>query len=92
MKKKLLFYCQHVLGIGHYIRSRAIVQALADFDVCFVNGGEIVAGLEMPPEVEVVNLIALKTDANFRQLRLSDNDLDLDEVKPLMIAYSRMLL
>jgi predicted glycosyltransferase len=95
MKKKLLFYCQHVLGIGHYIRSRAIVQALADFDVCFVNGGEIVAGLEMPPEVEVVNLIALKTDANFRQLRLSDNDLDLDEVKAqrkeqLLATYDRV--
>ncbi len=81
MKKRLLFYCQPVLGIGHYIRSREIVRALCDFDVCFVNGGEIVPGLEMPPEVEVVNLPALKSDAEFQQLQLSEAAQSLDEVK-----------
>ncbi|MBL8202842.1 MAG: glycosyl transferase [Blastocatellia bacterium] len=81
MRKRLLFYCQPVLGIGHYIRSRAIVRALSDFDVCFVNGGEIVRGLEMPSEVEVVNLPALKSDAEFQQLQLSKSDFNLDEVK-----------
>jgi predicted glycosyltransferase len=79
MKKRLLFYCQPVLGIGHYIRSREIVRALSDFDVCFVNGGEIVRGLEMPPKVEVVNLPALKSDAEFQQLQSVENDLE--EVK-----------
>ncbi len=95
MKKRLLFYCQPVLGIGHYIRSRAIVRALRDFDVCFVNGGEIVRGLEMPPEVEVVNLPALKSDAEFQQLQLSETVQSLDEVKAqrtqqLLATYDRI--
>ena len=95
MSKRLLFYCQPVLGIGHYIRSRAIVRALHDFDVCFVNGGEIIAGLEMPPEVEVVSLPALKSDAEFQQLQLSGNAQSLDEVKEqrtqqLLAIYQRV--
>ncbi len=95
MNKRLLFYCQPVLGIGHYIRSRAIVRALRDFDVCFVNGGEIVRGLEMPPEVEVVNLPALKSDAEFQQLQLSEPVQSLDEVKAqrtqqLLATYDRI--
>ena len=95
MNKRLLFYCQPVLGIGHYIRSRAIVRALHDFGVCFVNGGEIVRGLEMPPEVEVVNLPALKSDAEFQQLQLSEIVQSLDEVKAqrtqqLLATYNRV--
>ena len=81
MKKRILFYCQPVLGIGHYIRSRAIVRALSAFDVCFVNGGEIVAGLEMPACVEVINLPALKSDADFQTLRTSEHLDSLDEIK-----------
>ncbi len=81
MSKRLLFYCQPVLGIGHYIRSREIVRALHDFDVCFINGGEIVQGLEMPPEVAVINLPALKSDAEFQQLQGSETAPNLDEVK-----------
>ncbi|HEX4948609.1 MAG TPA: glycosyl transferase, partial [Blastocatellia bacterium] len=93
MKKRLLFYCQPVLGIGHYIRSREIVRALRDFDVCFVNGGEIVRGLEMPPQVEVINLPALKSDAEFQQLQSSENNLE--EVKArrtqqLLATYNRI--
>lgn len=95
MKKRLLFYCQPVLGIGHYIRSRAIVCALRDFDVCFVNGGEIVPGLEMPPEIEVVNLPALKSDAEFQQLQSGEPTQNLDEVKAqrtqqLLAVYQRV--
>ncbi len=81
MKKRILFYCQPVLGIGHYIRSREIVRALSAFDVCFVNGGEIVAGLEMPVCVEVVNLPALKSDADFQTLHTSEPHYSLDEIK-----------
>ena len=93
MRKRLLFYCQPVLGIGHYIRSREIVRALRDFDVCFVNGGEIVRGLEMPPEVEVVNLPALKSDADFQQLQSSENNLDAvktQRTQQLLATYYRI--
>ncbi len=81
MKSRILFYCQPVLGIGHYIRSREIVRALRAFEVCFVNGGETISGLEMPPEVKVINLPALKSDAEFQQLQVGDNKLSLEEIK-----------
>lgn len=36
----VLFYCQHLLGVGHISRSLAICRALLDrFDVVFVQGG-----------------------------------------------------
>ena len=48
--KKLMFYCQHILGMGHLIRSMEIVRGLTDdFEVCFINGGEIVQGFQVPP-------------------------------------------
>ncbi|AFY02372.1 glycosyltransferase family protein [Bdellovibrio bacteriovorus] len=39
-KPRLLFYCQHLLGIGHLTRSLAICEALnEDFEVHFLQGG-----------------------------------------------------
>lgn len=78
MKKKLLFYCQSLLGIGHFIRSRELVLALRDFDVCFVYGGEFVPGFELPAEVEVVYLSALKSDEAFSALHVVDGALSLE--------------
>jgi len=83
MKKRVLFYCQPVLGIGHYIRSREIVLSLHDFEVCFLNGGEIVPGFELPPSIEVVNLPALKSDAEFQDLHVIGGLNNLEEVKAL---------
>jgi len=80
VKKKVLFYCQHVLGMGHFIRSMEIVRALKDFEVCFLNGGEIVPGFELPPSVEVVNLPPLTSDADFKEVR-SDGPRPLEEIK-----------
>lgn len=68
--QKVLFYCQHVLGMGHFIRSAALVAGLADrFQVCFLNGGEIVPGFEFPTNVQVVNLPPMKADETFKQLQ-----------------------
>ena len=69
--KRLLFYCQHILGIGHLMRSMEIVKGLtADFQVCFINGGEAIADFPIPPGVEVVQLPPLKTDDEFSELHL----------------------
>ena len=39
-RKTVLFYCQHLLGVGHISRSLAICRALLDrFDVVFLQGG-----------------------------------------------------
>jgi predicted glycosyltransferase len=80
--KKLMFYCQHILGMGHLIRSMEIVRGLTDkFDVCFVNGGEMIQGFQMPPLVREINLPAIKTDTEFRELQPIDAHLSLEEVQ-----------
>lgn len=82
--KRLLFYCQHILGMGHLVRSMEIVRGLMhDFQVCFVNGGEIIEGFAIPPEVEMVNLPAIKTDAEFQTLQAVDASLTLAEVQEI---------
>jgi predicted glycosyltransferase len=45
--KRVLFYVQHLLGIGHLRRAAALARALAaaDFDVLLVSGGAPVANL-----------------------------------------------
>lgn len=82
--KKLMFYCQHILGMGHLIRSMEIVRGLTDdFEVCFINGGEIVQGFQVPPSVQVINLPAIKTDTEFRELRAVDENLTIEAVQTL---------
>ena len=80
--KKLMFYCQHILGIGHLVRSMEIVRGLvADFQICFINGGKPIAGFEIPAGVEVVNLPAIETDPEFQNLSVVDDSLSLEEVQ-----------
>ncbi|MEM8805624.1 MAG: glycosyltransferase [Cyanobacteria bacterium P01_G01_bin.38] len=80
--KRLLFYCQHILGMGHLIRSMEIVRGLTpDFEVCFINGGEVVQGFQAPSSVQVINLPAIKTDTEFRELQPVDSSLSLVEVQ-----------
>ncbi len=86
MKKKLMFYCQHVLGMGHFIRSAEIVRGLTAFDVYFLNGGEIVSGFDLPAEVEVINLPPIKSDAEFRDIHAVEGAASLDEIKEVRKA------
>jgi predicted glycosyltransferase len=81
MKPRALFYCQSVLGVGHFIRSRELVLALEDFEICFLYGGEVVAGFELPPTIETVHLPALKTDENFGSLQALSESLDLEQTQ-----------
>lgn len=83
MKKRAMFYCQSVLGMGHLIRSAEIARGLADngFEVSFLNGGEMAGGLELPQSIVVVNLPPIKSDAEFREIRAADGSRDLEEIK-----------
>ena len=77
--KTLLFYCQHILGIGHLIRSMAIARGLTqDSKVYFVNGGEVIQDFPIPEGIEIINLPAIKTDANFRELQVPDGFADVE--------------
>ncbi|KAM3095985.1 glycosyltransferase family protein [Phormidesmis sp. 146-35] len=84
---RLMFYCQHILGMGHLVRSMEIVRGLIpDFQVCFINGGEIVEGFEIPAGIEVVNLPAIKTDSEFQELQVVNSAYTLEEVKDMRCA------
>ena len=82
MKKRLMFYCQHILGIGHLVRSMEIVRALTThFDVCFINGGKVVPEFKAPAGVNVINLPAIESDPNFQTLKAVDSSMSLEEVE-----------
>ena len=94
MKKRVMFYCQSLLGIGHFVRSRQLLFALRDFEVCFLYGGEFVPGFELPAWVEAVYLPALKSDARFEQLYAVDGFYSLPEIQTrrkelLLAAFDR---
>ncbi len=67
---RVLFYVQHLLGIGHMKRAERLVQGLgeAGLDVWVVSGGEPVPGIRFP-SAQLVQLPALRTaDSGFSQL------------------------
>ena len=80
--KKVMFYCQHTLGMGHLVRSIEIVKGLIPyFQICFINGGQIIKEFEFPPEIEVINIPAVKTDTEFNQLQSVDDNLTIEQAK-----------
>jgi predicted glycosyltransferase len=67
VRPRLLFHCQHSLGLGHLVRSLALAGGFADeFDVTLLNGGRLPAGIVVPPGVELVDLPSLGHDAQHR--------------------------
>lgn len=82
-KRKLLFYCQYLLGMGHLVRSMEIVRGLSEFDVRFLNGGQIVPGFELPAAVDLVNLPPIKSDETFSKLFAFDDQKSLEEIKQI---------
>ncbi len=84
MAKRIMFYCQHVLGMGHLVRSTEVVRALAqDFSVLFVTGGEIPAGFQIPEGVQLLELPSLKSDAEFLDLQSCDSTCNVEQVKTM---------
>ena len=82
--QKVMFYCQHILGMGHLIRSVEIVKGLIpDYQICFINGGQIIPEFEFPTEIEVINIPAVKTNSEFNELRPVDDSLTMKEVEAM---------
>jgi predicted glycosyltransferase len=82
--QKIMFYCQHILGMGHLIRSVEIVRGLIpDFEICFINGGQVIPEFEFPLEIEVVNIPAVKTDSEFQELAPVDESLTMVKVEAI---------
>jgi predicted glycosyltransferase len=65
-RPRLLFYCQHSVGLGHLVRSMNLAEGLAeDFDVTLLNGGPWPQDLPQPPSIDIVHLPALGLDADY---------------------------
>ena len=80
-KLRVLIYCQHVLGMGHLIRSMAIACALKNCAVTFINGGESLSGVAVPPWVTIVNLPSISSDSEFQELTIHSQDMTLEQVQ-----------
>ena len=62
-KKRIVFYSQHLVGVGHHFRNRQIIRALADeYDVYFVDGGRSVPGATLPTSVQIHHLTPVFKD------------------------------
>ena len=85
-RPRILFYCQHSLGMGHLIRSFSIAAGLANhFDVVFLNGGPLPAGQQPPEKIEIINLPPLGFDSEM-QLLSRDNSHTVPQAKRLRRA------
>ncbi len=77
---KVSFYCQHVLGIGHFHRSLAICRALAEHhQTTLILGGPPVAFGE--EKINTLLLPGLEMDSQFQNLVPCEQGLALAEVK-----------
>ena len=77
---KIIIYCQHVLGIGHLVRTLEISRALKRHQVILVTGGED-AGLSLPDHVRQVRLSGLMMDQGFHRLFATDAAKSLEQAK-----------
>jgi predicted glycosyltransferase len=85
--KKILFYCQNLLGMGHLVRTTELMRELVKtFEVCLIEGGQKVDGFEILPEVEVVQLPTIQVEVFDslqvgKELQVIGSTMSLAEVK-----------
>ena len=80
MAGRVLFYVQHLLGIGHQRRGATLTRAMrrAGLEVTFVSGGHQIPNLDLG-DAELVQLPATRAvDLYFKEL-VDEHDLPIDE-------------
>jgi len=84
-----MFYCHHSTGLGHLVRSLAVVGELARFaSVTLCVGGRMPPGLSVPAGVELLALPAIGTEASGRLVGSDGRP----EVQPIMRERGRLLI
>jgi len=76
----ILFYCQHVLGVGHYFRSVEICAALDKHSVTLVLGGST-DNLPLPESIKTIHLPCLMMDPEFSALSACEQDSEIETIK-----------
>ncbi|MEN6483377.1 MAG: glycosyl transferase, partial [Syntrophobacteraceae bacterium] len=71
---RILLYCQHVLGIGHFFRSMEIARGLHRHEVLFVEGGDPLPGFVPPDHVRRLILPPLMMDSEFQTIQAFGRD------------------
>lgn len=80
--KRILFYSQHLIGVGHHFRNREIARALsADNEVYMIDGGRPIPGADLPESVMHIPLTPLQASAS--GLSPADSALSLNEALAL---------
>ncbi len=78
--KKIMFYCQNLLGMGHLVRTTEIIRNLVkDFEVCLIEGGQVVEGFQIPDAVKVIHLPAIRVEN--QQIKAVNTSQTLEEVQ-----------
>jgi len=79
-KKRIYYYCQHVLGVGHFFRSLEICRALGKHAVTMITGGTPV-DIPLPPGLAVLQLPDLMMDTDFSRFYTTENGCTVETVK-----------
>ncbi|MEW6673244.1 MAG: glycosyltransferase [Thermodesulfobacteriota bacterium] len=77
---KILQYCQHVLGIGHFFRTLEICRALSDHEVVLVTGGARI-DIALPGHVQEVSLPSLSMDREFKNFSTGEKGISVQAIK-----------
>ena len=79
---KIVQYCQHVLGIGHLVRTIEILRELKAHEIILINGG-IPLEYPLPVNVEEFRLPVLMMDPEFKGLQSQEPGVSVDEIKAM---------
>ena len=78
---KIGYYCQHVLGVGHFHRSLEVCKALSDqHEVTMIVGGPKITLDE--PAIHLFQLPGIKMDEQFARL-IPCSQLPLETIKQM---------
>ncbi|QGY39485.1 hypothetical protein GM415_04895 [Pseudodesulfovibrio cashew] len=77
---RIVFYCQHVLGVGHVFRSLEIIKGLKDHEVIMVTGGAEVE-FDKPAHMTHIQLPGLMMTPDFKSfIPLEEGVTDVEDV------------
>lgn len=77
---RIVFYCQHVLGVGHVFRSLEIIKGLKDHEVIMVTGGAEVE-FDKPSHMTQIQLPGLMMTPDFKDfIPLEEGVTDVEDV------------
>ncbi|HMQ59803.1 MAG TPA: glycosyltransferase [Flavilitoribacter sp.] len=82
MKDRLtiLFYCHHSIGIGHLVRSMALITAIQDvFRVVFISGGRFPQGFDLSKNIVFIQIPPLERGEG-RNLVTTESEKTIKEV------------